>query len=95
MTDIIRDAVRAGCGVQFPDGEPCLYPGCGCPEGPGWGRHGLQTAARHAAEAMREKAALTAKADARRQNAYEIEIDDVCDAIRAIPTEGDTNETDR
>ena len=55
MTDIVRDAVRAGCETFYP--KTCLYPDCTCPNRRGDDRHGLETAARHAAESMREKAA--------------------------------------
>jgi len=49
MSDIIKDAVRAGCDTL----PRCTYPDCGCTIMP----RALQTAARAAAEAMREKAA--------------------------------------
>jgi len=55
MTDIIRDAVRAGCDADTLS-KHCSYPECGCADLSGFARD-LQTAARHAAEAMREKAA--------------------------------------
>ena len=54
MTDIIRDAVRVGCAQLHRD--PCDWPYCGCTKNDSIGK-AFQTAARHAAEAMREKAA--------------------------------------
>ena len=55
MSDIIRDAVRAACATMISGGNICRYPSCGCSD-----ISALQTAARHAAEAMREKAAQKA-----------------------------------
>ena len=52
MTDIITDAVRAGCGPR------CIYPDCVCTYA-----ENAAYVARHAASAMRERAAqLTDKA---------------------------------
>ena len=51
MTDIIKDAVRAGCESLM--NAACHYPECECAP---LVKH-VETAARHAAEAMREKAA--------------------------------------
>lgn len=87
MTAIITAAVRAGCETFYP--KACLYPDCACPNRRGDDRHGLETAARHAAEAMREKAALLVGASLSSPiNANRDEW--LAKQIRAIPTGDET-----
>jgi len=102
MTDIIQDAVRAGC--AFSQFGGCQYPDrCGCHN-----RAWAERAARHAAEAMREKAAQNADCGCECRpmvlmalttsnwaaSAY-CSLSNICGAIeaaqiRAIPIEGET-----
>ena len=90
MTDIITDAVRAGCELR----ARCVFPKCGDLVDCG----GLQDAARHAASAMRERAAqLTDKAAEQISKLVDSSTDEdiaAClrvhaAAIRAIPIEGE------
>jgi hypothetical protein len=103
MSDIIKDAVRAGC--AFSQFGGCQYPDrCGCHN-----RAWAERAARYAAEAMREKAAqkadecaehwATAAGDdnvdftpGERRIARGAALTDnaVAAQIRAIPIEGET-----
>ena len=87
MTDIITDAVRAGCGPR------CTYPDCICAYA-----ENAAYAARHAASAMRERAAqLTDKAAEQISKLVDSSTDEdiaAClrvhaAAIRAIPIEGE------
>ena len=83
MSDIITAAVRAGCKERR---SPVLDIECGWPDCPcGTTANALETAARHAAEAMREKAAFIAS-EANRMGVNRAAIEHL---IRAIPT-GDT-----
>jgi len=106
MSDIIKDAVRAGCDADTLS-KHCSYPECGCADLSGFARD-LQTAARHAAEAMREKAAqnvdcgcecrpmvLMALTTSNRAASACCSSSNICGAIeaaqiRAIPIEGET-----
>ena len=56
MTDIITDAVRAGCRSPMSPGSTCPFPYCQCSN---YGDEliALEISARHAASAMRERAA--------------------------------------
>jgi len=80
MTDIIRDAVMVGCNTVLNIWDPtmsCAYPDCECDH-----KTAIETAVRHAAEAVANRAADMAM--------EHFQYGDVlADAIRAIPTEGD------
>ena len=84
MTDIIRDAVRAGWDAipkEFMPGLVAIHPGSVM-------QIALETAARHAAEAMRKKAAVVVEASP--SSPINANRDDwLAKLIRAIPT-GDT-----
>ena len=73
VTDIIERAVRAGCGPR------CTYPDCICAY-----TENAAYVARHAASAMRERAAQVAA-----HGMKWAEPEQVAAAIRAIPTEGE------
>ena len=82
MTDIITDAVRAGCDsgrIDPIEDVPCRWPDCRCEQG-----FELAETARHAASAMRERAAQVAA-----HGMKWAEPEQVAAAIRAIPTEGE------
>ena len=104
MTDIITDAVRAGCRSLMSPGSTRPFPDCQC-SGYGDVQIALETSARHAAEAMRERAAQWHdKQEARYRDASNQNLSvataklqwDAADnharsaaAIRAIPIEGE------
>lgn len=81
MTPIIRDAVRAGCNSMPNTWDPtmtCVYPDCACDY-----RTALETAARHAADAVKASALFIAVAG--QENPQFIPED-----IAAIPTGDET-----
>ena len=92
MTDIIRDAVRAGCDADTLS-KHCLYPECGCADLSGFARD-LQTAARHAAEAEQSRIIeIISKIGAKysdKKPSVSAAIWEAISAIRAIPIEGET-----
>ena len=97
MTDIITDAVRAGCQSLMSPGSTCPFPYCQCADY-GDKQIALETSARHAASAMRERAAqLTDKAAEQISKLVDSSTDEdiaAClrvhaAAIRAIPIKGE------